>query len=328
MLKILGIGNALVDILVRLETDDLLNNFGLPRGSMQLVDSALSDEILKAAKRLETTMASGGSAANTIHGLATLGVQTGYIGSIGDDSYGAFFRKDMFLHNIKATLLHGSQPTGKAVVLVSADSERTFATFLGAALELGPEQLETNYFKGYDLLYLEGYLVQNYELVEKAIYLSSEAGLKVCLDLASYNVVEAHRDFLAGLVKNSVDIIFANEEEAKALTGLGPLQASEWLAAHCGIAVVKTGSEGSVVRNREEHHQIGIFPAMVRDTTGAGDLYSAGFLFGWTQGLPLKICGELGKITAGHVIQVVGPKMTGQNWNAIREEIRRLGIAI
>ncbi|HDR88931.1 MAG TPA: adenosine kinase [Bacteroidetes bacterium] len=322
MKKIIGIGNALVDILIRLEDELLLEEFGIPKASMQLVDRELSARILRAAKGMDITMASGGSAANTIHGLARLGVETGYIGCTGRDTYGEFFRKDMGIHGIRTVLLEGSQETGRAVVLVTPDSERTFATFLGSAVDLKAADIRPKYFEGYDLLYLEGYLVQNYALVEEVVHVSREKGLKTCIDLASYNVVEANREFLQDLINSGVDMVFANEEEAMALTGGTAAETAEWLAARCELAVIKMGPHGSVIRSGKENIRIGITEARVIDTTGAGDLYASGFLYGLVQGLSLTRCGAIGAMLASKIIEQVGTKMEEEHWEDVRQKIR------
>ena len=322
MKKIIGIGNALVDILIRMKDESLLEEFSIPKASMQLVDRELSARILKAASGMDMTMASGGSAANTIHGLARLGVETGFIGCTGHDSYGEFFRKDMGIHGIHTILLEGKQETGRAVVLVTPDSERTFATFLGSAVELKARDIRAEYFKGYDLLYLEGYLVQNYDLVEKVVKVARETGLKICIDLASYNVVEGNREFLQGIINSGADMVFANEEEATALTGGTTAETAEWLAARCELAVIKMGPRGSVIRSGKETVRIGITEAQVIDTTGAGDLYASGFLYGLVHRLPLSRCGSIGAMLASKIIEQVGTKMEEENWEEVRGEIR------
>jgi sugar/nucleoside kinase (ribokinase family) len=219
MKKVLGMGNALVDILMQLEDESVLNQFSFPKGSMQLVDSAMAHKVELATQKYERSQASGGSAANTIHGLANLGVETGYLGKVGRDKYGEFFRQDMQRKNISTQLLESDSASGRALALISPDSERTFATFLGAAVELTAEDLPQELFTGYAYFHIEGYLVQNRKLIEEALIRAKSAGLIVSLDLASFNVVEENLDFLHEMTDKYVDILFANEEEAKAYTG-------------------------------------------------------------------------------------------------------------
>mgnify|MGYP001572493849 CR=1 FL=1 len=203
-MKILGMGNALVDIMTRLTDDSILERFKLPKGSMTLVDKEMSDFIHMETSRFQKSKASGGSAANTIHGLSHLGVKTAFIGKIGTDEMGRFFKRDMQNNGIFPILYNSHTDTGRAVALISPDSERTFATYLGAAVELSVDDITRDIFKEYNFFYIEGYLVQNTELIEKAIKLAKYSGLKTCLDLASYNIVESNRVFLQSIIKNNI----------------------------------------------------------------------------------------------------------------------------
>ncbi len=321
MAKILGMGNALVDILVRLESDQALTKFKLPKGSMQLVDAKRSKEILTEIAHLNTAIASGGSAANTIHGLAKLGINSGYIGTIGHDRWGDLFRHDMESHHIEPILFTSQSETGRAISLISPDSERTFATYLGAAVELSPEQITEELFREYSIFYIEGYLVQSHDLVRKAFQLAKKEKLLISLDMASYNVVEENLDFLKEMAREYVDIIFANEEEARSFTGKHPEEALIDLAGMCEIAVVKTGNTGSLIKRDDEVHRIGIVEVESVDTTGAGDLYAAGFLYGLVNGFSLVQCGEIGALLAGKVIEVIGARMEDAQWDTIRKEL-------
>jgi sugar/nucleoside kinase (ribokinase family) len=324
MNRILGIGNALVDIMTSLTTDDLLVKLNLPKGSMQLVDDATISNALNQTKGLSQTLASGGSAANTINGLANLGVQTSFIGKVGDDDMGKFFAQDMVKNGIRPMLLEGKAQTGMALALVSPDSERTFAVNLGSAIELSPYDITQETFSGHQCLHIEGYLVQNHSLIEKALKLAKQCGLMVSLDLASYNVVEANLDFLHRMVKEYVDIVFANEEEAKAFTGKSPEESLEIIAGMTRIAVVKVGAKGSYIKSGSERYNVGVIKVNPKDTTGAGDMYASGFLFGLSQGLNLGKCGEIGAILSGKVIEVVGPKMSVETWDEIRLMVKQL----
>jgi sugar/nucleoside kinase (ribokinase family) len=320
--KVLGIGNALVDIMTKLDEDKFLEEFELPKGSMQLVEPDFVKRISKASDKFEKIQSSGGSAANTIHGLARLGVDTGFIGKVGDDELGNFFHDDMKKSKIEPKLLRTKTDSGRAVALISPDSERTFATFLGAAIELSPEDLKTDFFQGFKYLHVEGYLVQNHDLLKKASALAKENGLKISLDLASYNVVEDNLDFLNDYIKNYVDIIFANEEEAKSFTGKEPEKALEELAKMCEIAVVKVGKDGSMIKSGDKKFTVEPIKASPVDTTGAGDAYAAGFLYGLVKGLGLGKAGEIGSVLAGKVIEVVGAKMDDEKWKEIYDLVK------
>ena len=321
MAKVLGMGNALVDIMTRLDDDSILKELSFPKGSMQLVNKASSDKILLASEHLKRIKASGGSAANTIHGLASLGIETGFVGKIGHDKLGCFFQEDLIANMIEPKLFTSKNESGRAIALVSPDSERTFATFLGAAVELNANDIESNLFKDYHYFHIEGYLVQNHELLEKALKLAKENDLIVSIDMASFNVVEENLDFLRSMIKKYVDIVFANEEEAKAFTGKEPEEALNLIARDCDIAIVKIGKNGSLIKQGDTFIKAGIIDAKPIDTTGAGDLYAAGFLYGHIKGFSIKKCGEMGSILSGKVIEEMGAKIAPEKWQTIIESI-------
>jgi len=296
-----------------------------------LVDMQRSNAILEALKNHERSFSAGGSTANTIHGLAKLSVPTGYIGVIGEDELGGFFVQDMINAGVEPHMIHSRQETGRAVALVTPDSERTFATFLGAAIELSAEHLAvgsrqsayriphpaSNIFQKYDYFHIEGYLVQNHDLMVTAVKLAKEYNLTVSIDLPSYNMVEANREFLWELIKSHIDIVFANEDEAKAISGKDTMEALDEISKICDIAIVKTGNKGSLIKSGKEIIPIGIIPVNLLDTTGAGDLYASGFLYALSTGKPLQKCGETGALLAGNVIEVMGSKMTEERWIGI-----------
>ena len=324
MYKILGIGNALVDVMTLISDDSVLDRFSLPKGSMQLVDAEKSAMVKNETAKYNRSLASGGSAANTIHGLAKLGVNTAFIGSIGKDDLGDFFENDMKNAGVRTILSRRDIPTGTAIALISGDSERTFATFLGAAVELGADDLNPQDFKGCDILYLEGYLIYNRPLVEAACKIAKAENMKIVLDLASYNVVESNMAAFKEVVGNYVDILFANEDEAKAYTGLGPEEALNAISKECEIAVIKIGSEGSWIKRGSEIIKIGTAKVNLKDTTGAGDLYAAGFLYGYSMNKNLEVCGQYGSVIAGKVIEILGAKIDEEGWHSIETIIREI----
>ena len=321
MTKVLGIGNALVDALNKLKSDDLLKELGLPKGSMQLVDAKTSASIQEKSKDLEKEMASGGSAANTIHGLANLGVETAFIGTVGNDEIGNFFSEDLRKSGIKPLLNISTTPSGLANAMISPDGERTFGTFLGAAIELSANDINPEQFKDYGLLHVEGYLVQNHELLESILKTAKNQGLEISLDLASYNVVEDNLDFLKEMVKQYVDIVFANEEEAKAFTGMEPEAALDELANYTKVAIVKVGSKGSMIKQNNVVTSVGVETTDVVDTTGAGDLYASGFLYGYINNLSNQKSGEIGALLASKVIADYGAKLSEKDWEDVKSKI-------
>ncbi|MDD2595202.1 MAG: adenosine kinase [Bacteroidales bacterium] len=325
MKSILGIGNALTDILAVLPDDSLLKTFNLPRGSMQHVDAKTGNKIWESLKEIGIQYVAGGSAANTISGTSIFGVPSGFIGKVGDDELGSLFKSDQERNGIKPVLLKGSAASGRAMVFITApNAERTFAVYLGAALQLEPEDLNPTYFDGYDYLHLEGYLVQNQRLFRRAAEIGKEKGMIISLDMASYNVVESNDAFLHDIVENYVDIVFANETEAESFTHRKPREALDTIARSCNIAVVKVGKDGSMVKSGDEYHFIDAWPADTIDATGAGDTYAAGFLYAHSLGMPLKICGEVGSIIAAKVVEVIGPKIDIPRWKMAKAEIRQL----
>ncbi len=324
MKRILGIGNALVDIMTLIEGDYILQEFKLPKGSMQLVDREKSEGVKAATEIFPRTLTSGGSAANTIHGLAMLGADTGFIGSIGRDETGDFFESDMKKAGVNTLLIRRNSVTGTAVALISHDSERTFATHLGAAVELTADDLKPMLFEGYDILYLEGYLINNFPLIETACKIAMENKMLVALDLASYNVVEENLDAFKKIVREYVDILFANEQEAKAFTGLEPEKALSVLSDLCEIVILKVGVEGSWLKRENELIKVSAFPVDCIDTTGAGDLYAAGFLYGFARDLDLERSGIIGSLIAGKLIEIVGARMDKEKFSEIKEEIIKI----
>ncbi|MCQ2177715.1 MAG: adenosine kinase [Bacteroidales bacterium] len=326
MKSILGIGNALTDILAILPDDTLLKTFHLPKGSMQHVDMETGDEIWKRLRTMDVHYVAGGSASNTITCTAIFGMESGFIGKIGNDELGHLYQSDLEQYGVKCTMLTGKNSSGRSMVLVSgANQERTFAVYLGAALELIPEDLKPEMFKGYDYFHIEGYLVQNQALIRKAVQMARDAGCIISIDMASYNVVESNDAFLHDIVEKYVDIVFANETESKAFTKFAdPRKALDEISKLCDIAVVKIGKQGSWVKQGEEVHFIEPWPGKAIDATGAGDTYAAGFLYAHSLGMPLKVCGEVGSIIAAKVVEVIGPKVDIPRWRDAKIEIGKL----
>ncbi len=316
MERVIGIGNALTDMLVNLNSDKVLDTFNLPKGSMSLVDTNLQTEISKSVAGLPYSLSLGGSAGNTIRAMARLGCRVGFIGKVGTDKTGDFFVQALENLGIEPFIFRGRERSGRCVSLISPDGERTMVTFLGAALEMRAEEVTADIFKGYDCLYIEGYLVQDHALILGAVRTAKACGLKVAIDLASFNVVEANLEFLRSLVQDYVDIVFANEDEARAFTGEAePVNALQVLSELCELAVVKIGMKGALIKQGNEVVHVGIMAAAKRvDTTGAGDLYAAGFLSGLCEGLTLRQCGTIGAIAAGKVIEVVGTTFSEEAW--------------
>lgn len=310
-------------MLVNLDNDNVLENYKIRKGSMSLMSSELQTEISKSVSGLPYSLSLGGSADNTIRAMAKLGAEVGFIGKVGDDTTGDFFIKALENLGIEPHIMRSENRSGKCVSLISRDGERTMLTHLGAALDLKAEEIDKKMYEGYDCLYVEGYLVQNHELIEQAIRLAKQCGMKVAIDLASFNVVEENLEFLRRITAQYVDIIFANEDEAKVFSGeMEPVNALQYMSQICELAVVKIGTRGALIKSGEEVIHVGIMAAAQRvDTTGAGDFYAAGFMYGLSLGLSLRKCGTIGAMTAGKVIEIVGTTLSESAWQDLKKLI-------
>lgn len=328
MKKIIGIGNALVDVLVQMEDDSLLKELQLPKGGMQLIDVERQHLLNRRIQALHPHKATGGSAGNTILALANLGMQPGYIGKIGRDEMGTFYAENCKQTGIEAQLTLCDTPTGVANTFISPGGERTFGTYLGAAALMQAEEITPQLFSGYELLHIEGYLVQNHELIEKICQTAKQEGLTLSIDLASYNVINSDLPFFRHLVEDYIDIVFANEEECAAYTGTAnPDEGLRLIARQCQLAVVKLGSKGAIAMwgsSSPLNGQKAEAPALkvdVRDTTAAGDFFAGGFLYALCAGAPLDKCLQTGALLSGYVIQVIGTRLTDEAWKEIRSLI-------
>ena len=318
MKKILGMGNALTDVLVQLDNETHLEKLGLPKGSMQLVDSDKNTAVQEYIGNMSKQMIAGGSASNTMRGIACLGGYSTFVGMVGNDEVGKVFEQELKDTGVSTNLFFSNTPSGTATAFISPDGERTFATHLGAAIGMTAELLTPELFKGYDIFHIEGYLVQNHDLIRKAVHIAKYEGLKVSLDLASYNVVEENLEFLQTLVRDYVDILFANEEEALAFTGKEPEAALDIISKMVEYAIVKVGKKGSLIKYKGNVVSEGITDNKRVDTTGAGDFYAAGFLYALASGMTVEKAAHYGKILSGNIIEVVGVKLTDQQWNNIK----------
>lgn len=318
MKKVLGLGNALTDVLIQVSEDDL-RELGLPKGSMNLISMEQNEQIQFRFASFRKKLVAGGSASNAVTTITQLGGKAAFIGKIGNDEIGDFYREDLVKNGVNPLLLTSSDKmSGCCIVLITPDGERTFATYLGAAADLKPEDLNKEAFIGYDIFHLEGYLMQDHALIEKAMKLAKNAGCTISLDLASYNVVTENHEFLENLVNKYVDIVFANEDESFAYTHLNPEESVAAIAKQCDIAIVKVGKRGSYVQQGDTVFHIGAITTSCTDSTGAGDLYAGGFLHALSDGFDIRRCGEIGTIAAGRVVEIIGTKLSESTWDEIR----------
>jgi len=280
---------------------------------MALIDAARAEALY--AKMGEGIEASGGSAANTIAGLASLGGKGAYIGKLRDDQLGKIFAHDLASLGVafKTPPLKSGPPTARCLILVTPDAQRTMNTFLGACVELGPEDVDESLIASAQITYLEGYLFdppRAMEAFRKAAQLAHKSSRKVALSLSDPFCVGRHRAEFLELVKSHIDVLFANEHEICSLYQTEHFeQAAEHVRGHCDIAVLTRSERGSNIVTKKEMLHVAPSPvARVVDTTGAGDLYAAGFLFGLTHGRDLGTCGKLGSLCAGEVIGHFGAR--------------------
>jgi sugar/nucleoside kinase (ribokinase family) len=309
---VVTIGNALVDVLSA-EDDRFLERHGLVRGTMSLIDETRAEALY--ADMAPATETSGGSAANTAVGMASLGGRVAYLGRVRDDQLGA-----VFVHDIRAagvTFTAGAAPdgppTGRCLVVVTPDAQRTMSTFLGAAAEFGEDQVDRALVASAAVTFAEGYLydeVRAKHAIRAAATVAHDAGRQFAFTLSDPFCVERHRADFLRLVRDQVDVLFANEVEICALYEVNEFDAAADRArADCAVAALTRSELGSVVIAGDDTH---VIPALrigdVVDSTGAGDLYAAGFLFGHTHGEPLEECGRLGALAAGEVISHFGPR--------------------
>ncbi len=322
---VLAIGNALVDVLAHANDADI-ERLGLVKGAMTLIDPDRADVLYNAmGAGIES---SGGSAANTAAALAALGGAGAYIGKVRDDQLGAVFG-----HDIRALGVHFDTPanvtdpaTGRCLVFVTPDAQRTMQTFLGAATTLTPDDIDPATVAAAKVTYLEGYLwdpPSAKEAFVKAAKTAAAAGRDVSLTLSDPFCVDRHRDSFRDLVSNHVDILFANEDEIVSLYQTGTFEdAVRHVRDDCRIAVLTRSEKGSMVVTEDSVYEVAAAPvAEVRDTTGAGDAYAAGFLFGYTRGFDLARCARIGGIAAAEVISHIGPRPEADLRQLIRAEL-------
>lgn len=308
---VVGIGNALVDVLSH-EDDDFVTRHGLVRGAMTLVEPDRADELYSAmGPGIEM---SGGSAANTIAGVASFGGRAAYMGRVFDDQLGAVFAHDMRAQGVSFDSKPATEgpSTGRCLIVVTPDAQRTMSTCLGASALFGPDDIDPDVVRSGKVTFLEGYLFDRPESKEaywRASTIAAEAGRKVALTLSDPFCVERHRDDFLPLVRDRVDILFANEVEACSLWGCDEVGAAvERARAEVAIACITLSERGSIIVAGADTYEIPAQPTEVVDTTGAGDLYAAGVLYGWTKGLSLPECGRLGSLAAAEVISRTGAR--------------------
>jgi sugar/nucleoside kinase (ribokinase family) len=322
---VVTIGNAMVDVIVHAE-DTLLDAHGMTKGAMTLVDAQRADELYRIMP--PAIEMSGGSAGNTIAGVASLGGRAGYIGKVGNDQLGEVFRHDIRAIGVSYNVPPAEgEPTGRCLIFVTPDAQRTMNTYLGAGELLGPPDLDVDLIASAKVTYLEGYLWDPPDAKAaflRAAEVAHAAGRKVSLTLSDAFCVDRHRDSFLHLLEHHVDILFANETEILSLYQVERFDdALQRVRGHCEISALTRSEKGSVIVAGDEVHVIDAARlGPVVDTTGAGDLYAAAFLYGWASGRDLATCGRMGSIAAAEVISHVGARPDANLSDVMRKMLR------
>ena len=309
---VVAVGNAIVDVLSRTD-DSFLNVNQINKGTMTLIEAEQAEQLYsKMGPGMEM---SGGSAANTIAAIAALGGRAGYIGKVANDQLGTVFRHDIRAMGVTfdTPALDQGAPTARCLILITPDAQRTMCTFLGACVWISPSDLDAKMIENAKVTYLEGYLFDRdraKQAFKRACEIAHAAGRKTALTLSDPFCVDRHRAEFLDLIQNNINILFANEAELLSLYETEDFNEAVYkVREHCEITAVTRGDKGSVIITRDNLIEIAPEPvSRVVDTTGAGDMYAAGFLYGYTQDRPLEACGRMGSIAAAEIIAQVGAR--------------------
>lgn len=320
----IGLGNALVDVLLKLESDDVLAEVGIAKGAMDMINRDQMVTIRKTQENLERSQAPGGSVCNTMRAMACLGSKTGFIGKIGDDTVGEYYEQELKKAGVTPYFLRTEGISGSCTVLISPDGERTMGTFLGPGPDITSEEIKDEILRNYNCIYIEGYLLVNEELVKGTMQKAKNAGLKVALDLSNFNIVNAFHGLLEDIIPNYVDILFSNESEAEAFTGLKAQDAVKALSEKVEISLVTLGKEGALVGSKGLVISVPAEGGKPVDTTGAGDHFAAGFLYGQSIGATLEQSARIGSLLAGYIIDVVGAQIPDDKWEQIKLKVNSI----
>lgn len=321
---LIGVGAPIVDSLARVP-DSFLDKAGGAKGGMELIDSETMSALMGGINSA-LVEAPGGSAGNTVQAASRLGLRSTFLGKLGNNKDADFYRDNFRKMGVDVSRFKtGGLPNARCLSLVTPDSQRTMRTDLGASKTLSPDEITEADFAGCRHAHLEGYLLFNKELTLQLLRSATKAGCTISLDLGSFEVVRASRDILEEILRGYVTVVFSNEDEAAAFTGLkdGYEAMANRLGTLCPVSVVKLGKEGALVHDKSGLTWID--PVTVDkaiDTTGAGDLWAAGFLYGWLRGKPLMECGRYGSILGAEVVQIMGAGIPDEQWPGILSKIQ------
>lgn len=318
--EVLGIGAPCIDILFQVE-EDFLDRIQAKKGSCEHTDWMTFSKTFQCLDAVPTYVP-GGSCSNTIKGLCHLGQKVAICGKMGKDEVGYKYLDHVISHGIASKIIQTDTPTQQVGVFITPDHQRTFRVFPGAAVEMTGADLDPLLFKGVKLVHIEGYALHNGDLVEKAIELAKGKGVKISLDLANFEVVKKHKERILDLLPH-IDIVFANQDEAFALTGLSAEGSCELLSKTSKIAIILVGEQGCWVGADQMIFHSPALKANVIDTTGAGDLFASGFLYGYLKGKPLSECAYYGNLTGSSVVEVIGAEIPSRSWPEICKKMQQ-----
>ncbi len=322
MKRVLGFGAALVDQLVNVD-DGWICKAGVSKGGMNPVDDATMRKLL--ARVENPQIVPGGAACNTVVGVARLGGRASFVSKVGNDKLGELFARHLEKCGVENRMTKSSVPTGTVLSAITPDAERTMFTFLGASNEFFATEISPELFDDVGILYLEGYRAYSEECFVKAVRMAHRFGARTALDFGSFGVVNDCRALFERLLsEREIDILIANEDEAKAFTGVSDEAALSRLSEICEVAVVKLGARGALIASNGEVFRVKSGDAKAVDTTGAGDLWASGFLYGLLSDYSMERSGMLGSLVANEVVQVVGAQIPEDGWKRIREEMKNV----
>lgn len=317
--EIIGIGSALVDITVRVD-ESFLQAEGLPKGGMTLIDADRSQELLRRFPEDVRELSPGGATANVMAAFAHCGGRPAFIGKVGKDPMGDYFKRETERTGVTFIELRSEKvPTGTAFTFITPDGERTFATYLGAAVELSPADLPPDRLCRAPILHIEAYLVVNRKLMDYLLTTGKANGQKISMDLSSFGVVQENLDYFEKIAGSHLNIIFANEDESLAFTGLSPRDSLDVFSRFCEIAVVKEGANGSYLARRNHKVYLPAQKIWVEDTNGAGDAYAGAVLYGLSRGMSISTCGRLGTHAGALIVSQKGARVMEERAGILRD---------
>ena len=308
---VVSLGNPLMDILIDVE-EGFLKELNLVKGNMHLLDEEQIKEIENKLNQTKIKLAPGGSEANTLSALSMLGHKVVYFGKVGQDDYGETYHKKLLEDGVLSKVIKVNGMTGKAITLITPDSERTFATHLGVSILFEDSEINEGDIIEAKYLHITAYILNGEPTrtaAMKAMEIAKNNNVKICLDLADPNMVKANKELLKTVIEEYANIVIANENEAKEFTGQEPEEAINTLAEKAEITIIKLGKEGSIIKNNNKIIKIPGFKVNAIDTTGAGDIYTAGFLYGLLNDLSLEISGKIASFIASKVVEVKGARL-------------------